>query len=206
MSKSIKDDLKDVYNRYARIRDTAERPSWKDIERRYALDAFLKNGSTKLLEIGAGTCQDSIYFKEHGLDVTAIDFSEEHVKCCKEKNIKAIVMDVYDMDFQPDSFDAVYSMNCFLHIPKKDLPDVLKGVNRILSKAGLFYLGVYGDRDFEGKLRWTDYNAEERFFAFYMFEDFKRILESIFRVIDARVINIKEDLIFHGFLLSYLGI
>jgi len=66
--------------------------------------------------------------------------------------------------------------------------------------------GVYGDRDFEGKLRWTDYNAEERFFAFYMFEDFKRILESIFRVIDARVINIKEDLIFHRFLLSYLGI
>lgn len=154
------------------------------------------------MEIGAGTCQDSLFFKENVLDVTAIDLSEEHVSCCGKKNIHAIAMDVYEMNFEPESFDGIYSINCFLHIPKRDLPEVLYGTHRILRTGGLFYLGVYGDRDFEGKLRWTDYDSEERFFAFYMFDDYKKILESVFKIKDARVIKLKHDLIYHAFLLE----
>ena len=32
-----------------------------------------------------------------------------------------------------------------------------------------------------------------------MFEDYKRILESVFKIKDARVIKLKEDLIYHAF-------
>lgn len=202
MSEITKKELRDIYDRYARIRDTSDRPAWKISERQYALDAFIQNNSRRILEIGAGTCQDSLFFKENGLAVTAIDLSEEHVGCCVEKNIHAIAMDVYEMNFEPASFDGIYSINCFLHIPKQDLPKVLDGTRRILRTGGLFYLGVYGDRDYEGKLRWTDYNGEERFFAFYMFEDYKKILESVFKIKDARVIKLKEDLIYHAFLLE----
>lgn len=45
MSEVTKKELGDVYNRYARSRDTADRPEWKIIERQYALEAFIKNNS-----------------------------------------------------------------------------------------------------------------------------------------------------------------
>ncbi|HUJ16720.1 MAG TPA: methyltransferase domain-containing protein [Nitrospirota bacterium] len=202
MSEIIKNELRDIYDRYARTRDNADRPSWKIRERQYALDAFIRNNSGRILEIGAGTGQDSLFFKENSLDVTAIDLSEEHVSCCIEKDVHAITMDVYEMKFEDAYFDGIYSINCFLHVPKKDLPKVLYGARRILRTGGLFYLGVYGDRDYEGKLRWTDYNDEERFFAFYMFEDYQRILGSVFKIKDARVITLKDDLIYHAFLLE----
>lgn len=202
MSDKIKKELKDVYNRYAKKRDSAERPAWKNRERQYALDVFLKNKCRSLLEIGAGTCQDSLFFHENGLTVTAIDLSEEHVKCCLEKNIRASAMDLYDLTFDPNSFDCIYSINCFLHIPKKDLPGVLTGVRKVLRNGGLFYLGVYGGKEFEGNLKWTDYDAEERFFSFYELEHYLRILTPIFKVRQSREVRLKEELVYHAFLLE----
>lgn len=202
MSDQIKKELKDVYNRHAKRRDSSDRPAWKNTERQYALDAFLKQKGRGLLEIGAGTCQDSVFFKQNGLDVTAIDLSEEHVKCCLEKDVRAAAIDVYDLTFDPDSFDCIYSINCFLHIPKNDLTRVLQGVRRVLRDGGLFYLGVYGGKEFEGNLKWTDYDAEERFFSFYELENYLTILRSLFTVRQSREVRLKEDLTYHAFLLE----
>ena len=63
MGEMTKEELRDIYNRYARTRDATDRPEWKIIERQYAFEAFIKNDSRRILEIGAGTCQDSLFFK-----------------------------------------------------------------------------------------------------------------------------------------------
>ena len=201
MSRKCNDALRDLYNRHAINRNAADRPLWKNEERKYALDAFQEKGCASLLEIGSGTCQDSLFFKQHGLEVTAIDFAEEQVKCCRIKQINAIVMDVYSLTFEPEAFDCIYSINCFLHIPKQDLPGVLQGVQRILKPGGLFYLGVYGGRNFEGMLKWTDHQ-EKRFFSLFEFQDYSNILKPLFCIKHSREIRLAEDLLFHAFLLA----
>jgi len=200
-SKDIKNNIESVYNRFAGRRDSADRPEWKNAERIYALDYFRDHECRSLLEIGAGTGQDSLFFKENGLAVHAIDLSGEHVKCCLEKGIPASVMDLYKMDFPTGHFDCVYSMNCFLHVPKRDLTPALEETKRVLSPGGLFYLGVYGGREYEGYLKWTDYSNVERFFSFYMFDEYMSILERLYTIVDAREIYLSDELIFNAFLL-----
>ncbi len=44
--------------------------------------------------------------------------------------------------FPVGSFDAVFAMNCLLHVPNHDLPAVLVAVRAVLRPDGLFFVGV----------------------------------------------------------------
>ncbi len=201
MCGDVKENLKDVYNRYATDRNQADRPDWKNKEREYALQAFQENECKRLLEIGAGTGQDSIFFQENGFEVQAIDLSEEHVRCCRQNGLTAAVMDLHNMTYKSDSFDCIYSMNCFMHIPKNALRSALEEAKRVVKPDGLLYMGVYGGKDFEGHLK-KDYYEDERFFSFYCFNDYIRILEQFYVVQDARQIQLSDEVMFHAFLLK----
>jgi SAM-dependent methyltransferase len=61
-----------------------------------------------------------------------------------QPGLDARVMDFSQLDFPAESFDAVYAMNCLLHVPNAELPAVLRSVARVIVPGGLFFLGVYG--------------------------------------------------------------
>jgi SAM-dependent methyltransferase len=166
MAKEIKNSLVKSYDTNARLRDKGDLDSWK-IEERINFYALLKKErKASLLEIGAGNGRDGHYFKQNDLQVICIDLSPEMVETCKEKGLEARVMDFYHLDFPDQSFDAVWSMNCLLHVPKNDLPVVLSEIKRVLKPKGLFYVGVYGGYDFEGI--WDeDTYTPKRFFSFF---------------------------------------
>ncbi len=52
-------------------------------------------------------------------------------------------MDFLHLDFPPESFDAVYALNCLLHVPNGDLPDILEVIRAVLRPGGWFFLGLY---------------------------------------------------------------
>ena len=45
----------------------------------------------KVLDIGAGSGSHSLYLQKKGIDVTAVDISENACKCCKQRGVKNIV-------------------------------------------------------------------------------------------------------------------
>jgi SAM-dependent methyltransferase len=51
------------------------------------------------------------------------------------------------------SFDAVYALNCLLHVPSPDLPSVLAAIEEVLVPGGLLYVGTWGGVDEEGSIR-----------------------------------------------------
>src|SRR4051812_5102948 len=136
--------LRAAYDGGADRRDSMAKEPWKLAERAAFLDRLRAAGSTRLLEIGAGTGQDSGYFLDNGLEVVATDLSPEMVRRCRAKGIDARVMDFLHLNFAADSFDAVHAMNCLLHVPNADLPVVLETIRSVLRPGGLFFLGVYG--------------------------------------------------------------
>jgi len=91
------------------------------------IDSILDPNKT-LLEIGAGHGRDSLFFQVQGLKVTCIDLSPAMVSLCQQKGITAHIMDVVNLKFENVSFDAVYSLNSFLHLSKKEFPVALKNV------------------------------------------------------------------------------
>jgi SAM-dependent methyltransferase len=158
--------LRAAYDGGADWRDGLAKEQWKQDERQ-AFTARL-TPRARLLEIGAGTGQDSEYFQHQGFNVVAVDLSSAMVERCRAKGIEAHVMDFLQLDFPPKSFDAVFAMNCLLHVPNRDLPAVLAAVRTVLKPGGLFFVGVYGAEagaeSSEGPLE-HDRHVPPRFFS-----------------------------------------
>src|SRR2546423_12511917 len=86
--------LRQSYNRdRAEQRDKTEKDWWKVEDRQQFLEMVQQEGKTTLLEVGAGTGIDSLFFQEHGLTVVATDLSPDMVAMCREKGLQAYVMD-----------------------------------------------------------------------------------------------------------------
>ena len=157
--------------------------AWKVEERANFLTLLQSKNKRSLLEVGAGTGRDSKFFQDTGMDVTCIDMSPEMIKLCQQKGLSAQVMDMTNLDFPADSFDAVYALNSLLHIPKADFRTVLGNVKKVLKPAGLFYLGVYGsDEEFEGVWEQDAYNPK-RFFSFHTDEAIQKTTSEVFELL-----------------------
>jgi SAM-dependent methyltransferase len=155
--------LREAYDARAAWRDGLSKQPWKLAERQ-AFRERLAPGA-RPLEIGSGTGQDSAYFLEEGMAVVAADLSAAMVEHCRAKGIEAHVMDLLHLNFPLGSFDAVFTMNCLLHVPNRDLAAALAAVRAVLRPGGLFFVGVYGGNESaEGPLD-DDEHVPPRFFS-----------------------------------------
>jgi SAM-dependent methyltransferase len=165
--------LREAYDARAAWRDLQGKEPWKVAERQ-AFRERLAPG-TRLLEIGAGPGHDSAWFHGEGVTVVATDLSPAMVERCRAKGVEAHVMDFLHLDFPTGSFDAVYALNCLLHVPNQDLPAVLTAVRAVLCPGGLFFAGVYGmdtpeegwlDRDEHDPPRFFSWRTDEQLLTF----------------------------------------
>lgn len=191
MEDELRAGLRESYGRKARERDLSAVKPWTAEERLRFLALLRSEGARTLLELGAGPGKDGEFFRDRGLDVVCTDLSPEMVALCESKGLAARVMDLSDLDFPPGTFDAVYALNCLLHVPDGELPAVLRGIRAALKPGGLFYLGVYGGKDHEGV--WADDPYEpKRFFSFRTDERLREIVAGPFDVHSFRRIALAE--------------
>ena len=89
--------LRAAYDAGAAWRDGLGKEPWKLAERRAFRDRLAPGA--RLLEIGAGTGQDSAYFQQRGARVVAVDLSPTMVERCRAKGIEAYVRDFLRLEF-----------------------------------------------------------------------------------------------------------
>jgi len=192
MYQQVTDNLRQSYDRNAAERNGSGIEAWKVKERQYFLEKLQQEGKHNLLEIGAGPGRDSKFFQDSGLDVTCTDLSPEMVELCRAKGLNAHVMDFLSLDFPDESFDAVYALNCLLHVPKQDLGSVLEKIQRLIKPNGLFFIGVYGNEDFEGA--WpSDNYTPKRFFSFHTDEGIQKAVTSYFELVYFKTIPVENN-------------
>ena len=116
----------------------------------------------KVLDLGCGSGRDSLFFKELGYDVTAVDGSSE--MCIQaEKNIRQPVINMtFDKLSFESEFDGIWACASLLHVPSCDIKDVLVRIEKALKPGGYFYFSVkYGDYEGEREGRYyTDYTEK----------------------------------------------
>ena len=190
-SKQIKTNLREAYNQQAEQRNKGAIQDWKVVERANFLSLLQQENKQILLEIGAGHGRDSLFFQKQGFTVTSIDISPAMTHLCRAKGIPTCVMDMVELGFESNAFDAAYALNSFLHLPKSELPVALENVCNILRLAGLFYLGIYGGYDFEGVWDQDTYTPK-RFFSFHSNEDLKKIIAEYFEIVYFQNIQLGE--------------
>ena len=176
-------DLRASYDGGAAERDGMPKQPFKLDERAAFLDRLRTVEAKTLLEIGAGTGQDSVFFADEGLRVVAVDLSPEMVERCRAKGLEAYARDFLHLGFEPGSFDAVYAMNCLLHVPNTDLPEVLRAVRTVLKPGGLFFVGLWGGVAYEGVLERDDH-VPQRFFAMRTDGELLRYGSESFEIVD----------------------
>jgi len=187
MNDEIKKSLIATYDKYARDRYQAKHAEWKTAERDKFYKLLKANKSTLILDLGSGPARDAPWFREKGIDVICVELSKEMARICAEKGLAVAVMDIECPGLIDNSFDAVWAMNSLLHIAKNDIESVLSDIKRILKPGGLFYLGMYGGRDFEG-ISENDFYTPKRFFSFYTDEDLKKIVSRHFDIVEFNTI------------------
>jgi SAM-dependent methyltransferase len=181
--------LRTAYDGAVERRDRMEKAPWKITERACFLRRLQEESCRWLLELGAGTGQDSAFFAGHGLQVVATDLSPQMVARCRGKGLDARVMDFLHLDFAAGSFDAVYALNCLLHVPNADLPAVLEVIASVLRPGGLFFLGVYGrDPAAEGPLD-DGVHYPPRFFSWRTDEQIQQFARRCFDIVDFHVVG-----------------
>lgn len=192
MYDDILSTLRQAYDNHAGQRDAAGLADWKIAEREEFIALLRAEGKQSVLEIGAGPGHFGAYFRDQGFDVTCTDLSPEMVALCRAKGLQAYVMDFLSLDFPAASFDAVFSLNCLLHVPSGDLDRVLANIQRLLRPGGLFFYGVYGGYSFEGI--WPDDHHEpHRYFVFYPDDELRQRVSARFDEVSFRAIPLEHD-------------
>jgi SAM-dependent methyltransferase len=197
---TLREQLCAAYDAQAVQRDSADTQPWKICLRAAFLELLQREGGRTLLEIGSGPGRDGLFFQEHGLQVTCTDLSPEMVRLCRAKGLDARVMDAAALDFPAASFDAYYALNSLLHIPNAELPEVLRGMAKLLKPSGIAFIGTYGGRDSEGIWE-NDWNVPKRFFSFRIDDTMREFLESCFEILSFERIETegRDDLHFQAF-------
>ena len=190
MTDNLRAALRQAYDAGSLSRDQSVFPEWKSAERNRFLVHLQTKGIGRLLEVGAGTGRDGRFFADADCGaVTCIDLSPAMVQLCRDKGLDALVMDAASLSFSPESFDAVYSFNSLLHLPKAELPAVLQEIQRVIVPGGLFYFGTYGGRDHEG-VHEEDDHTPPRFFSFYEDAHIHQVASEYFDVLEFRSLEV----------------
>lgn len=145
--------------------------------------SFLKKGDA-VLDTGCGAGVKTKYLIEKGLDVLGIDFSEEMVRIARREvpGGRFLVMDAKDLSKLDQKFDGILAHAVLLHIPKKEVGDVLQSWVSKLKPHGYLCMAVKEirpDEKEEMMVKEEDYGYPyERFFSYFSREEMRNYLKN----------------------------
>ena len=125
-----------------------------------------------ILDLGCGAgVPVTRWLADCGLAVTGVDFSARQLELARRLVPAANFLraDMTDLDFPPESFDAVVAFYSIIHVPRAEHPALLEDVRRWLRPGGAFLatwaLGAWEgeEEDWEGwgaPMRWSHYGEE----------------------------------------------
>ena len=127
-------------------------------------DKFLEklNPDAYILDFGCGAGRDTKYFLSRGYQIDAIDGSEQLCRIAsKYTGIKVRQMLFQELD-EKEKYDGIWACASILHLPKKQLREVLENMYAALKSEGWIYTSFkYGKFEGERNGRYfTDFTTD----------------------------------------------
>lgn len=146
------------YDANAQVYSAATLDSDMDSSRKLFLPHVPEQGS--ILDLGSGSCRDTIKFKNLGYQVSALDGAKNLAEVGTE-NVRKATGDTrfqvqtalfQDMQF-PKQFDGIWSMGALDHVPPRDMINVLGRVVQSLKTGGILGISLRETtaKDIDGK-------------------------------------------------------
>ena len=93
----------------------------------------------RILDAGCGSGRDALAFLHAGYTVDAFDASEEICRLASENVGFPVRCQRFEDLTGTDCYDGIWACASLLHVRKKDLPNVMQRLCKILRPGGVFY-------------------------------------------------------------------
>lgn len=131
----------EYWERHARKYDASLRVLGKPLPRMLKLTREAVSGCNKVLEVAAGTGLVTTVLAQAASSVVATDYAASMVAMLNDlvqkenlRNVTCLQADLYALDFEPGSFDAVVAANVLHLVP--DFPKAVAALRRMLKADG----------------------------------------------------------------------
>lgn len=143
----------------------------------------------KVLDVGCAGGRDAGKFSKAGFDVTGIDvidvFLAEAAKNAPQA--KFVKMDLLDLKFPDDFFDAIWAHAVLLHLERKNIPRAIKEFYRVLKTGGKIHIAVKKGRD-SGWEADKLVGGEKRFFTYFSKKEIENYVKKAgFKIISSKI-------------------
>ena len=140
--------------------------STKDVEfnkMQNMLLKYLKKGDY-ILDLGCGSGRDSKAFLEKGFKVVSVDGSEKLCNIASSYIGQEVIFTTFQNIKSDIKFNGIWACASLLHLPYKDLKEVIKNLRNNLKEEGYFYLSFkYGEFEGERNGRYFTNMTEKKF-------------------------------------------
>jgi ubiquinone/menaquinone biosynthesis C-methylase UbiE len=110
---------------------------------------------SRVLDIGSGPGENTIFLAENGFSAVGIDFTPEAVDIARERAAQRAVMVKFilgnalklDQYFMANAFDDVIDSGLFHSISPQNLNELVREIGHVLKPGGTYYMLCFSDKE-----------------------------------------------------------
>ena len=112
-----------------------------------------------VLDLGCGAGVPATGWLAQRFAVTGVDFSVKQLELARRNAPSAsfIKADMTDLEFAPETFDAVVALHSIIHVPRAEHPALIGNIRRWLKPGGGFLATWEG---WGAPMRWSHYDGQ----------------------------------------------
>jgi SAM-dependent methyltransferase len=177
-----KDGTIRTYNAINELYDAETRDFWD----RFPLDIVRKFvellPSDEILDLGSGPGRDAVILRNHGLNVTCVDGSENMVNMTARLGFNSVLSDLRVFDSPDKKYHGIWAYSSLIHLNFDEAKKLVGKLSDILKDGGVLFLGlIQGDGHDVINAAGSSFT---RYFEYYHHEKIMALVEnSSFRLV-----------------------
>jgi SAM-dependent methyltransferase len=147
----------------------------------------------RVLELGCGAGVPMTVVLAEGRELTGVDISATQISLARANvpNATFLHADMTALTFEPESFDAVVAFYSLTHVPRDDVPPLLRRIRDWLRPGGVF-LAAMGVEDDPGTIE-QDWLGVDMYFSHFSAKKNRRLAEEAGLEIDSAEVLVEPE-------------
>ena len=146
-----------------------------ELRRRFA-ELLRAEAIRTLFDVGAGPGLDTVRWDADGFRVVGLDLAHANVQRMSDVGLTSVTGSLYQLPFRSATFDALWTMSTFVHVPHKRFDEAMTEMLRVVEPGAPLGIGTWGGLDFEGVPEFGEL-PPFRFFSLASHDRWREMLE-----------------------------